>query len=229
MEREFDANEPEWMDRPQPVSAELEDDLTSLEWLNRRFGAHRFLEGFLQSRFHDAGNLRILDLATGGGDLPRVASRWAGGRGIAIHVDALDMQPATLEIAAARSRDFPAIHFHQHDILQPWRDGGYDLVMSFLSLHHFSGRDAVLVLKRMLGYGGRSTLVLDLERSRRACLAIDLLTRFVLTAPMTRHDARLSIRRAFNRRELAGLARDAGWDPFRQRRVIAFRQAIWKD
>ncbi len=38
MKRQFDPAEPELMDRPQPVSAELERDLKNLRQLNRWFG-----------------------------------------------------------------------------------------------------------------------------------------------------------------------------------------------
>ena len=226
MRRRFDPAEPELMDLPQPVSRELEDDLSSLEWLNRRFGAHRFLGRFLDAQFARRRRLRILDLATGAGDLPRVAAEWGRRRGVAVGVDALDLQPSTLEVARARASAYPEIAFHRHDVREPWRGGGYDLVISFLALHHFSEDDARRVLTAMARHAAAARLVVDLERSRAAAIGVHLLTQFVLTAPMTRHDARVSVRRAFSLPELAGLARESGWRISAHRRVFLFRQAL---
>ena len=44
--------------------------------------------------------------------------------------------------------------------------------------------------------------------------------------PMTRHDARLSIRRAFTHRELLGLAARAGWINTVQTKFFWFQQAV---
>ncbi len=225
--REFDPNDPEMMDRPQPVSRALEDDLTSLEWLNACFGAHRFLREFLGKNFAGERSLRVLDLATGGGDLPRVAVAWGRKLGVEVTVDALDFHPATLEIAAKRSEEMPEIRFHRHDIREPWGGGGYDLVMSFLALHHFSEEDGVIILREMRRHEGAVLLACDLERTRLAAAGIWLLTQFVLTAPMTRHDARVSIRRAFSLGEFRQLAVAAEWGSFVHRRVFPARQAVW--
>jgi len=44
---------------------------------------------------------------------------------------------------------------------------------------------------------------------------------------MTRHDAKLSVRRAFSYREMAELAQEAGWRNFGHARFVPARQAIW--
>ncbi len=228
MQRQFDPSKPELMDLPQPVSAELRDDLSSIEWLNRTFGACSFLRNFLRKHHADSKSLRILDLATGSADLPRVAVDWARKMGIEIQVDALDFQPSTLTIARERSQSFPEITLHQHDIRKPWLESGYDLVMSFQALHHFSQDDAATVMQEMGNIRAASRLVVDLERSRLATMAIDLLTAVILTAPMSRNDARVSIRRAFSFKELNRLAGAAGWSNIQQSRVFLFRQAIFE-
>lgn len=228
MKRRFDPDVLELMDRPQPVSPELEDDLESLEWLNARFGAHGFLRRFLDRHCAGRKSVRALDLATGGGDLPRVAVDWARARGIAISVDALDFHPSTLAIAQKRSADCPEIRWHLHDVRQPWVSGSYDLVLCFLALHHFTEEDAVTILRRMREAArGGSLLVCDIERSRLGAMAIWLLTQFVLTAPMTRHDARVSMRRAFSLREFRQLLGKSGWTGFTHARVAVCRQAAW--
>ena len=48
MKRSFDPAVLEMMDRPQPVSAELERDLERLRQLNRWFGSYRLVLGFMR-------------------------------------------------------------------------------------------------------------------------------------------------------------------------------------
>ena len=147
MPRCFDPTQLELMDRPQPVSPELERDLENLVSLNRRFGSHRLLLSFARRWLKPGRHYRVLDLATGAGDLPRVLVSWARARGVELSVDAVDFQPATLEIAAAAGSAFPEITWIKDDILSFSSEQPYDLVTCSLALHHFSEKDAVQILQ----------------------------------------------------------------------------------
>ena len=213
-------------------SAELERDLANLRWLNRRFGAisllRHFLKRWLGKTLPGFEPFRILDLATGEGDLPREIVTWCRKRGLSVEIDAVYFNPATLAVAVARSRDFPEIRFHQGDI-RIWGSGTWDCVLCSLALHHFSNEDAVTVLGNARRLSSRHLLVADLERSIGGVLGIRLLTALLLREPMTVHDARLSIRRAFSFLEFAHLATAAGWENFHHARFPITRQALWID
>ena len=236
MKRHFDPLQPELMDQAELLegkpSPELERDLANLRWLNRRFGAtsllRHFLKRWMSTASAHAGPFRILDLATGEGDLPREIVTWCRNRKIAVRIDAVDLNPATLAVAIERSRDFPEIHFHQGDI-RNWGNGTWDFVLCSLALHHFSGEDAVSVLRNAHRLASQYLLVADLKRSIVGALGIWLLTALLLREPMTVHDARLSIRRAFSFQEFGDLARTAGWTNFGQARFPITRQALWID
>ena len=104
MKRRFDPAEPELMDRPQPVSAELESDLQNLRALNRYFGSYRLVRYFLRRWIKRGDKLRVLDLATGSGDIPRLVVDFARKVGARVEVDAVDFQASTLEIARQSER-----------------------------------------------------------------------------------------------------------------------------
>jgi len=70
VKRQFDPALPELMDRPQPVTRELERDLANLRSFNRWFGGHRLLCRFLRRWLKPNDKARILDVATGSGDIP---------------------------------------------------------------------------------------------------------------------------------------------------------------
>ncbi|HET7512052.1 MAG TPA: class I SAM-dependent methyltransferase, partial [Chthoniobacterales bacterium] len=111
MKRQFDPKNPEWMDRPQPVSEELAADLRNLRALNRYFGSYRLIRHFLHRWVRPDDNLHILDLATGSGDIPRLVVEFARKIGATVQLDAVDFQQATLEIAQGLSTGFPEIHY----------------------------------------------------------------------------------------------------------------------
>src|SRR5689334_14523611 len=101
------------MDQAQPVSIELERDLKNLRSLNRWFGSYFLIEYFLRRWVKAGDRLRIADLATGSGDIPRLMVDFARKIGAEVQIDALDQQPATLEIAKKLSVDYPEISFVQ--------------------------------------------------------------------------------------------------------------------
>ncbi len=227
MKRRFDSADPEWMDRPQPVSDELAADLRNLRALNRYFGSYRLIRHFLRRWIRPDDNLRVLDLATGSGDIPRLIAQFARGIGAGLTIDAVDFQPATLEVARQLSAGVPEIRYHCADIAGFGEKHGYDIVFFSLALHHFAAEDAIHLLARCRELSRGKVLVADLRRSRLAKLGIELLTTVAFREPMTRHDARVSIERAFSFSELRQLALAAGWRNFGQRRFLFARQAIW--
>lgn len=214
------------MDRPQPVTPELASDLRNLRKLNRYFGSYRLIEHFLRHWIQPRSRMRVLDLATGSGDIPRLIVEYARRAGATVTVDAVDQQPSTLEIARGLSRDYPEIEFFEGDVLS-FGDGGYDVVLCSLALHHFEEVTAVELLKRCRTLSNRYVLVSDLRRGVLATLGVYLLTTFIFREPMTRTDARLSAERAFSFREFRSLAERAGWKNFGHAKFAFARQAIW--
>jgi SAM-dependent methyltransferase len=229
MKRQFDPKNPEWMDRPQPVSEELAADLRNLRALNRYFGSYRLIRHFLHRWVRPNDNLHILDLATGSGDIPRLVVEFARKIGATVQLDAVDFQQATLEIAQGLSTGFPEIHYHCADIHDFGCTEDYDVVLFSLALHHFSENAAVHLLGRCRQLSRDKVLVADLRRSRLARFGLDLLTTLLFREPMTRNDAHVSMERAFSFGELDQLARAAGWRDFGHRRFRFARQAIWLD
>lgn len=227
MKRRFDPAEPEWMDRPQPVSAELESDLRNLRALNRYFGSYRLVRHFFRRWILPNDKLRVLDLATGSGDIPRMVVDHARAVGATVEVDAVDFQTSTIVVAQKLSEAFPEIHYHAADIQKFGENHSYDIVLFSLALHHFSAPDAVNLLRRSQALSRDQVLVADLRRGWLALLGVELITALFFREPMTRNDARASAARAFSFRELDELARAAGWNNFGHRRFRFARQAIW--
>lgn len=227
MNRRFDPSTLELMDRPQPVTAELERDLRNLRQLNRWFGSYSLIEFFLRRWINPGSQLRIIDLATGSGDIPRFIVDYARRIKAEVRIDAVDQQSSTLEIAKKLSVGYSNVRFIQSNILEHQAPEPYDLVLCTLALHHFSEDDAVRVLQHCRELSRKFVLVSDLRRGRLATLGVHVLTATIFREPMTKVDARLSAARAFSFSELDDLARRAGWKDFGHRSFKFARQAVW--
>ena len=225
--RKFDPDLLELMDRPDPSTTELARALINLQKLNRHFGSHRIIRHFLNRWLKPGETVTILDACTGFGDIPRLVVEWARRRESHVKVLAVDMQPATLEIARRRSSLFPEISYVQADIRSFEPADRFDIVLCSLSLHHFAWREAVEILQRLGRLGAGAVLISDLVRSVTGILGVYLLTSTIFRNPMTKFDGRLSIRRAFSFAEMRSLAVEAGWEGFEHRRFLVTHQALW--
>src|SRR6266513_6501440 len=70
-------------------------------------------------------------------------------------------------------------------------------------------------------------LLSDLRRGFLLRAGVYLLTALIFRELMTRHDARLSVMRAFSFSEMRDLAVRAGWENFQHGKFHFARQAIW--
>ncbi len=214
--RRFDPAVPEMMDRPGQDLDLLRDDLAVLETINRRLGGHaiplRYLSDF-QPR-------TVLDLATGGGDIPRILPR-------DVQITAVDSNPAILQIARERSAGYSNIRFEQHNLLAlPYAPGSYDVVLCALALHHFAEADVVAILRRIHEIARVGYIVNDLRRNRVATWLARLMANTIITNPIARFDAPASCERALTIAELRALAQRAGLEQFEIRRHRMFRMVL---
>jgi 2-polyprenyl-3-methyl-5-hydroxy-6-metoxy-1,4-benzoquinol methylase len=182
---------------------------------------------FVRRWIEPGDKLRIIDLATGSGDIPRLIVDYARKIGAEVEIDAVDKQLATLEIARKLSVDYPEILYSEANILEWQTAKAYHLVLCSLVLHHFSDEEAVRVLRRCRELSRKFVLVSDLRRGLVATAGVYFLTALIFREPMTRYDARLSAARAFSFKELDKLARQAGWQKKKKKKFRHARQAIW--
>ena len=76
-----------------------------------------------------------------------------------------------------------------------------------------------------LPIAGRGMIISDLERSRAGYWAVTALSRIIGNA-VVRHDAPLSVRRAFNLADLNLLARESGLGYLKSRKEPFFRVSL---
>ena len=227
MQRHFSEDDPEIMDLPGQDEAELRLDLQNLARLNSTFGGCKAVEKMFCKLVDKKQKVLLADLASGYGDQGRNLIRRGRERNCEVSIVAVDRQFQTLKLAREATPRGEKMFFIQADARHlPFRNRGTDLVFCSLALHHFAEPDAVRVLKEMARVGRLGTACVDLVRGRVAAFCIWLLTAVVMRNEMTRHDARLSVRRAFTHAELKSLAEQAGWVNLIQTKFFWFQQAV---
>lgn len=222
-------DELELMDLPCLDGGELYQALTNLERLNRFFGGTSLILhhlGRLIARHRPAGPISILDVGTGGADIPRAIVGWARKRGIEVEIVAVDRHVQVLRVATTMCRDFPQIYLKHEDALAlPYSPASFDFALSSLTLHHLSLEEAVALLKKLDELSRYAFIVSDLVRSRLAYWMVLVATRLLTRNRLTRYDGPLSVLRAFTPEELEGLARAASLPDLKLYRYPFFRVA----
>lgn len=168
--------------------------------------------------------LRILDIATGGGDVPIRLWQKARQAGFDLEIHAGDVSETALAFARRKAESVGAtIAFFQVDALKDEWPAGFDVVTSSLFLHHLADDQAFLFLQRMRQAARHMALVNDLARSRWGYLAAWLGTRVLTRSDVVHIDGPRSVAAAFTLDEVRDLAERAGWNGARLRRRWPWR------
>ncbi len=209
--RRFD---PEWMDRTDNTPEDLDGALDDIRAVNRFLGGSKTIvqaaRPFL--RAGDGGEpLSVLDVGTGGADLPLDLVTEARRAGRRIRIVAVDRDAVTLEYARRKTVDAPEIELQAADAFDlPYAPGSFDLVTASMFLHHFTHDNAVRLLSSFRRIARRAVLINDLERHLVPWAFIGLVARVTRRGPMFVHDAPLSVLRGFTSAELLAAGREAG-------------------
>jgi len=155
--------------------------------------------------------VRILDVATGGGDVPLGLWRRAQKTGVQVDILGIDISPCALEVAEARAERVQApLQFARADALCDELPGDHDIVICSLFLHHLDEHVATALLRRMAAAARHRVLVNDLIRSPTGLMLVAAASRLFTRSSVVWTDASRSVRAAFTVSELRRLARGAG-------------------
>jgi menaquinone-9 beta-reductase len=186
---------PELMDEPDIAHAEHVQALTALARINWCSGS----AAIVWPRIADAARtlrrpMRILDVATGGGDVPVRLWHKARRAGLDVGVSACDVSIQALAFAESRAaRAGAEMRFFQWDILHGPPPGQYDVVVSSLFLHHLAEDQAEMALRNLASAASHSLLINDLRRSRLGWLTAQLFCRMLSTSHVVHFDGPASV------------------------------------
>jgi 2-polyprenyl-3-methyl-5-hydroxy-6-metoxy-1,4-benzoquinol methylase len=155
--------------------------------------------------------VRILDIATGGGDTPLALWRRAARVGMIVEVAGCDRSAEAVRFAQDQAKACGAgVRFFVLDALADALPAGYDVLCCSLFLHHLDDSEAVELLRRMGAAARRAVLVDDLVRSRLGHVLALVGCRLLSRSPVVVYDGPVSVNAAFTMEEARELARRAG-------------------
>ncbi|MDB5337404.1 MAG: methyltransferase family protein [Planctomycetaceae bacterium] len=204
---------PEWMDQSGVDPQALEGALRALKrynWLTFSYGGILTPIRELAAE-QPQKQLRVLDVACGGGDIAVNLALAAKRSGLNVTVDGCDLSPTSVDVATRNARRTGvSSRFFQFDVNQDAWPTDYDIICSSLFLHHLPTPMVELVLNRMGNATRQMVIVNDLIRSRLGYLLLRYGTLLVTRSPLARYDGPISVAGAFTTSELQQLATRAG-------------------
>jgi hypothetical protein len=198
------ATTPELMDDPGRPAGELRENLRDLERMNRFLGGHAIVRAYLnralpvwRNRGGAAGAaLVVLDVATGGADVPAAVAAWAQRRRVAVRIVGIDRHPTIARLARISASACPEVTVIRADARAlPFADASVDVCLCNLALHHLTAEEGLALVQRLHRLSRVWFLIVDLLRSPAGYGGVWLATRFA-RSPVTRHDGPLSVRRS---------------------------------
>ncbi|MGH2371849.1 MAG: methyltransferase domain-containing protein, partial [Chloroflexota bacterium] len=221
------STEPEWMDAPGHSRDVVAENLGDLRRCNRALGGVRLTRlplSRLASVLSPGETLRMLDIATGGADIPRAISRWAASSGRPLLLVASDVSAPIVAVAREQSAGYGSLVFVVADARRlPFAGGAFHVTTCSLALHHMLVHEAREMLAEMRRCASVGVVVNDIVRGWLGYFGAFVATRLGSRNVLTWHDGPLSVLRAYTKDEMRDLARQGGLRPVRWDSFLFYR------
>ena len=156
--------------------------------------------------------VRILDVASGGGDTVIGISKKACQSNLEVSVDGCDISSHALQYAQNMAGKYSPLpnRFFQRDVQIEGLPEGYDVIMCSLFLHHLDEIGVIGLLREMARACKYCVVVDDLRRTRLGYALAWAGCRLLTRSPVVRFDGPQSVRAAFDTDEIGRMAEEAG-------------------
>jgi 2-polyprenyl-3-methyl-5-hydroxy-6-metoxy-1,4-benzoquinol methylase len=196
--------------------------------VNRFLGGTRVILHHLNSfskHWRRAQTIRILDIGTGGADIPQAIIEWSRRKNWKISLIALDSNFDALKMSRAQI-NFPEIEWIQAKNPElPFSKNSFDYVISSMFFHHLTDDEVIMSLKAFDPIAKRGIIINDLLRTPPAYYGFRFVSSFSRNS-IFRKDGALSVLRGFQIKEAEDLVKRSGLDYLRVSRHFAYRLAI---
>ena len=203
----------ELMDTETANFEEFKQCLHQLEFINVFTLAYRpTLQWFRHMWRHipTEKNIFILDVGSGGGDMLRRIWNWSKKRNIEITLMGVDLNPWSKKFAEETTSKAIPVSFETENIFSLSLSQKPDFIISSLFAHHLPDDELVKFIRWMDAQAVRGWFINDLHRHPVAYYFIKYATLIIPTNRLIRHDAPVSVARAFTASDWKTLLAKAG-------------------
>jgi ubiquinone/menaquinone biosynthesis C-methylase UbiE len=209
----------ELLDGPLDDQAALVANLRDLRRINRHLGGIDVSAAAIEALAAHRDELTMIDVGTGGADIPIGLIDRARARGRRLRVVGVDSRPEVLAAAvlanpAITATDGLELHVGDGRSLR-YPDRSFDVAHASMVIHHLDPDAAIGALREMGRVARLGVVINDLQRSRLGWIGAWLIGHLLTRNRLTRHDGPLSVRRAYRSSEMIDMLRAAGLIPVR--------------
>jgi len=209
---------------------DLYQALRELESINYLLGGNYVtLNGVAQLFAPDnsAKNLVIADLGCGSGDMLKRIRRLLEKRNIPASLWGLDANPNVVQFAISNTPASCRIQYEPLNIFsESFRARRFDIITATLFFHHFSDGELIGFFKQLRDQVSIGMIINDIHRHWFSYYSIKWFTMLFSRSPMVKHDAPVSVLRAFKKNELREVLQQAGITDYRIKWCWAFRWQV---
>ena len=220
----------ELMDDLDASGGQLHQTLRELDAINYVLGGNYVtLNGLTQllDRLNAEKQLHIADLGCGSGDMLTLIRRLLVKRDRDAALTGIDANPNVIRYAQMHTPAACRIDYEVLNIFsQEFKDRKFDIVIGTLFFHHFTTLDLIGFFNQLKDQVSVGLIINDIHRHWFAYYTIKWLTRFFSRTAMVKHDAPVSVLRAFKKHELVDILHHAGLINYRIKWRWAFRWQV---
>jgi ubiquinone/menaquinone biosynthesis C-methylase UbiE len=214
----------ELLDEDLGTPEEIRDSLLDLRGLNQHFGGFSSVANMLRTVASEnhTGTLSFLDVAGGTGDVARRVTQELSSKG-------LEVRPTVLDRAISHMNCLQMARTVGDALSLPFAARSYDVVGCNLFLHHLEPDEMIAFFNNALRVCRVAVIASDLRRTFFHWIAA-YAGRLTYRSRITRHDAPVSVRRAYTIPEIESIARRTTAAQFDLRRYHfqRFGLILWK-
>lgn len=208
----------------------LHQTLWELENINYLLGGNQVTLNGLNQLLEDvplSKDLHIVDLGCGGGDILKLIRRLLDLKKFTGTLTGIDANPNVIKFATNNTPTSYRIQYESLNIFsEDFRARKFDIVTGTLFFHHFTTEQLVAFFKQLKNQASVGLIINDIHRHWFSYYSIKWLTQIFSRSRMVRHDAPLSVLRAFSKDELQGILEQSGIINFRIKWRWAFRWQV---
>lgn len=200
----------ELLEQGEGSAAEVRANLLEMARYNRLFGGliplKRYIWPAIEAAARAGGAVRVLEAGCGSAAMSAWLVRRARRAGIRAEFFGLDLVQRNLAIRPAGVATLAA------DMLNaPFPDGAFCAAFSTLTLHHLKPPTLIRAVQELARLTRGPVALHDLVRGRTAEALFHLTAPVMARCRLTRHDAPLSIQRAYTAEEMRAMSAEAGF------------------
>ena len=232
----YRSNQKELIDDLELDNDALRENLEELAIINKYLGGNQVTISGLKklilstkSPNHQITKLpiKIADLGCGGGDMLMVMADWAKKKGINAQFIGIDANDFMIDFAQKRTHNYQNISYlHQNIFSEEFQQHSFDIVTMTLFCHHFEDEALIKILQQFRKQTRLGVVINDIHRHWFAYHSIAWITKLFLKSYLVKNDAKLSVWRAFRRKDLENIIQKAGYTNYSIRWKWAFRWEV---